>query len=148
MMLINLMLEEVAQAVVHPAGFIQGRGLLTNVVELEVVVAGFFHDDEAKPAAVLFDIAVAFPSAEWAYIRWALEAQGAPDAIVDARFRALWADACRYLRQRTGSGRSLQVTRGVRQGCPASGIVWVHEHTNAEMSVCCLPPSTCFAHAP
>lgn len=71
-------------------GLILGRDLLTTVAELEGAVSGYVRDGEAEPAAVLLDIAVAFPSTEWAYICGALAAQGAPPALVEARFLAYW----------------------------------------------------------
>lgn len=65
MLMINNMLERYACAIVHPSqrGFVRGRDLLTNAAELEGAITGFLHDDEAEPAAVLLDIAAAFPSA-------------------------------------------------------------------------------------
>lgn len=64
-MLLNQMLDVIAQEVVHPShrGFVRGRDIFTNVVELEAAVAGDLHDEEAEPAAVLLDIVAAFPSA-------------------------------------------------------------------------------------
>lgn len=65
-------------------GVISGQDLLTSVAELEGVVSGYLHDDEAEPVAVLLDVAAAFPSAERTSIRWALTAQGVPTWLVES----------------------------------------------------------------
>lgn len=88
MRLVNGTLEQYASAVVHPSqtGFVRGRDMLTNVAEIEGSITGFLHDDEAEPAAILLDVAVAFPSADWGYIRRALRALGVPRTLIDALF--------------------------------------------------------------
>lgn len=59
---------------------------MTNVVKLEGAVTGFLNEYEAEPAAVLLGVSAAVPSAEWPSVRWALERQGVPLELVDARF--------------------------------------------------------------
>lgn len=116
----------IAEDVVHPSqrGFFRGRDLLTVVAELEVAVTRFPHDAESEPAAVLLDVAAAFPSAECEYIRRALDAQRVPPFLVDALFAMYWPAHIEVnLNGRTTSIR-VAVTRGIRQGCPASGTVW------------------------
>lgn len=127
---INMILEKLAQVSDHPSqrGFIRGRNLLTSVVELDAVVAGFLYDDEAEPAAVLLDIAAAFPGAEWEYIRCALTSQADPAALVDALFALYGPTHIEVRRNGHATGRPLRVTREIRQGCHASGIVWALLH--------------------
>lgn len=100
------------------------RGLLVNVAELDGAITGFLQDDESEPAAVLLDIAAAFPSAAWEYIRWALTAQGAPPALISALFAMYGPTVVEIYLNGKPSGHRMPVTCGIRQGCPASGTVW------------------------
>lgn len=106
MMLVNMMLEELARVVVRPSqrGFIRGRYLPTHVVELEVEVVGFLHDDETASAAVLLDIAAAFPSAESEYIRWVLLA-----SLVKARLSSRGPTQVELYRNGRATDRRLRV---------------------------------------
>lgn len=66
------------------------------------------------------DVAAAFRSAEWEYIRWALLAQWSLETLVGALF-ALDGPTQVEGYIGSGAGRTLRVTWGMRQGCPASG---------------------------
>lgn len=81
--------------------------------------AGYLRDDESAPAAVLLD--VAFPSAEWDYIRWALAAQGVPQSLVDALLAMYGPTEVEVYFHCKPTARRMVVTRGIR---PASGTVW------------------------
>lgn len=81
------------------------------------------HEDEAEPAPVLLGIAAASPSVEWEYIRWALFVQGGLAALVDALLALYGPTHIEVYFNRRAMGRLLRVTRGIRQGCLASGMV-------------------------
>lgn len=120
------MLEPMVQRVVHwsQRGLVKGRQMAANVVHVEAVVDEYLNDEDAEPAVVFLDIAAAFPSAEWAYMQWALGRIQVPVSLIDAIFR-LYASACvRSMWEGTVSDRSLPGIRGIPQGGLASGALW------------------------
>lgn len=90
-------------------------------VQVAAAIEEYSRDEESEPAAIFLDIAAAFPSVEWAYMQWALRRVGVPDGVVDAIF-CLYASALVHIVcDGVVSSRSLPVSRGIRQGCLASG---------------------------
>lgn len=86
---------------------------------LQGAVAGYLLDDESEPTTVLLGVAAAFPSAEWDYFRWVPAAQ---QGAAPARLRGPTQVEVHLSGRPTA--RRLELTRGARQGFPASGTVW------------------------
>lgn len=85
----NAMLEPIAQRAVQQwqRGFIEEHRMSASVAQVGAGVEEYFKDDDSEPAALCLDIAAAFPSIEWACVRWALRRLGVPASAVDSIFR-------------------------------------------------------------
>lgn len=120
---VNNLLEPMAQRVLHwsQRGVVEGRQMPANVAQVEAAVEEYLDDERAEPAAIVLDIAVAFLSVEWAFMRWALLRLGVPAGLVDAIVRLYGSAFVHIVWEGGASSQSLLVTRGIRQGCPASG---------------------------
>ena len=104
-------------------GFLRGRSILSNVLELEVAMQRAALDDE-EAFALLFDMRAAFPSLEHAFLHKVLEELQVP-AGVRAAVRALYAgqSCCLSMAGRWWEG--FRITAGIRQGCPLSPLLYV-----------------------
>ena len=97
-------------------GFLPGRSILANVVDVEEAATEFAMTED-DPSIFLFDFSAAFPSIHQTFLLAALEHIGLPPLAV---VRALY-DCCRGVLCFGGErwpGFHQQV--GIRQGCPQS----------------------------
>jgi hypothetical protein len=103
-------------------GFLPGRSILANVLDVEEAAAEYYLTDE-DPAIFLFDFAAAFPSVHQTYLIRALQHIGLPPSAI-AVVRALY-DSCRCVVCFAGEkwpGFHQKV--GIRQGCPLSPLLF------------------------
>ena len=103
-------------------GFLPGRSILANVVDVEEAAAEFAMTED-DPAIFLFDFSAAFPSIHQTFLLAALEHIGLPPPAL-AVVRALY-DCCRCVLCFGGErwpGFHQQV--GIRQGCPLSPLLF------------------------
>lgn len=99
----------------------KGRNVSANVAQVGAAVKEYLNDEDSEPAAIFLDIAAAFPSVGWAYMRWALCRVGVPGGLVCAICRLYATASAHVVWEGEVSSHSLLVTRGIRQVCPASG---------------------------
>ena len=121
---LNQPLGFLAQLLVSPMqrGFIQGRMLCDNIIELETSM--LVNSATSRFAAcVLFDFATAFPSIAHRWLFAVLEAYGVPSEVLNL-IKALYSD-CEALLCFGGSvvGK-IGVRSGIKQGCPLSGSIF------------------------
>ena len=110
-------------AVQAQRGFISGKSMLENIVEVESHAMRASFNPRNRAALVLYDFA-AFPSLARAYMWMALASMGFPAYVIRA-LQALYADNKHYF----GFGGLMTFAfiglAGVRQGCPASSTLFV-----------------------
>jgi hypothetical protein len=120
--MINEKLTKLAKATVLPQqrGFVRGRSLIDNVLEIEAMalrLAKFFVDHSGL---VLFDFKAAFPSLAHSWIFAVLRKMRLPAEII-AMLEALY-HGCRMNIVIGGvTDVTISVEAGIKQGCPASG---------------------------
>ena len=105
-------------------GFIRGRIMLENVIEVEthsILEAG---NADSNAALVFYDFAAAFPSIARAFIFLVFSAIGLPKHIIRA-LRALYDSNIHYIRGKRGLMFAFVALAGVRQGCPLSSTIFV-----------------------
>jgi hypothetical protein len=120
--LINYKLNLLAATTATPQqrGFVRGRSLVDNVLEVEAMAIHLHRHYYEKSGVALFDFSAAFPSLSHKWLFAVLQRMGIPPNI------------CKVLRQLyTGcrmniifggvGGISFEVNAGIKQGCPASG---------------------------
>ena len=105
-------------------GFVHGRQLIQNVVDLDSAarLTSMTHDCGALPLMVFFDFAAAFPSVLHEWIQMIMQAYGLPDglaSLVDVFY------ACNFSYTKVQSDLVFLfiLKTGVHQGCPLSG--WI-----------------------
>jgi hypothetical protein len=123
---VNRPLAQVANLTVHPRqrGFLAGRSLIDNVLEIEGYGQSYAIADANDPAILLFDIAAAFPSLAHQWLFVVLQKMRIPRFMIHC-IRALYRNGFAemvLLGQRWGH---LPILSGIRQGCPASGSLFV-----------------------
>ena len=105
-------------------GFISGRSMLENVVEVGSHAMRASFNPRNRAALVLYDFAAAFPSLARAYMWMALTYMGFPPYVIRA-LQALYADNKHFF----GLGGLMTFAfigfAAVRQGCPASSTPFV-----------------------
>ena len=123
---INLPLAEVAKISVHPRqrGFVQGRSLVDNLIEVEGYAQSFATASAENPAIVLFDIRAAFPSLAHQWFFVVMRKMGIPRFIIDA-LKRLYQDGVAIISLLGRRWNRIPVKSGIRQGCPASGSLFV-----------------------
>ena len=104
-------------------GFLNGRSILANVLDLEVAMQQATLEDE-EPYTLLFDMRAAFPSLEHDYLHRVLEKLGVPSGI-RAAIRALYAGQSCCLSMAGKWWEGFAITAGIRQGCPLSPLLFV-----------------------
>jgi hypothetical protein len=119
---LNRPLAEAAKVTVHPRqrGFVQGRSLIDNVLEVEGFAQSYSTAEADNPAIFLFDLLAAFPSLSHQWLFVVLRKMGVPRKFIKA-LKALYKDCFATI---TLGGRRLRwilMLSGIRQGCPASG---------------------------
>ena len=122
---INRPLAEVAKIAVHPRqrGFVQGRSLVDNVLEVEGFAQSYTIADAENPAIFLFDVMAAFPSLSHQWLFVVLAKMRIPKGIIRA-LKALYADCSATIVLGGRRLRSFNMLSGIRQGCPASGTLF------------------------
>lgn len=120
-------LETIAMHITHLAqrGLVRGRKMFSNVLKAQVALADVVIQGMGPRALVLFDVAAAFPSAEWDWIWRCLEVMGIPTwpaaglrATYDGTGMTIMFDGTVF------DAMIVSVRRGIKQGCPASGTLW------------------------
>ena len=106
----------------YQRGFLPGRSMLRNVVEVEhdAMMAALEREDAAL---VLFDFKAAFPSVSRTYLLAALESAGLPPCAM-AVVRTLYMTNTAQLVLHGGLHGSIALERGIRQGCPLSPLLF------------------------
>ena len=105
-------------------GFICGRQILQNVLDVEAAPFAASYDADRKPVILLFDFAAAFPSLSHAYLWSCLRVLRLPELAISA-LQTLFADNKHFYRFGGQLHFAFTVTSGVRQGCPASATLFV-----------------------
>ena len=103
-------------------GFIKGRSMLSNVVTIDQAAMKISLRSKSG-AIVLFDFRAAFPSVERCFVTDTLRWLGMPDTelnFVEALYNKT--DAC--IRINGEEGDRFEMSRGIRQGCPLSPILF------------------------
>ena len=103
-------------------GFIQGRSMLDNVIELEHSMMENALT-EKNPMAVLIDFRAAFPSVSHEYMHKTLEAIGLPRAALHVVKNFYDGGKCSLVFA-GGRWRGFDMGAGIRQGCPLAPITF------------------------
>jgi hypothetical protein len=119
---INRPLAQVAQVTVHPRqrGFVGGRSITDNVIEIEGFAQSYAIADAEDPAILLFDIRAAFPSLAHVWLWVVLIRMGIPKEFI-AAIQALYHGGLARVVLMGARWGGFPILSGIRQGCPASG---------------------------
>lgn len=119
-------LEVYAKSIVHPIrrGFVLGRSRIDCILDLETEMLIGSMMGAPHAASVLFDFSAAFPSVEWDWIERALDAHGIPAWLKKMMLVSLRGSAARVGFGGAVDGCDIRVRRGIKQGCPTSGLLW------------------------
>ena len=116
--------ERVAAEHVHPhqRGFLPKRSMLFNVVEIDHLahIYSLHHND---PTLVLYDFTAAFPSISRSFTLEALRAFGAPDLVLHTMGN-FYHNNYLDLKLHGGTHPGFTASRGIRQGCPLSPLIF------------------------
>ena len=145
---LRVVLERAVREWAHAAqrGFITGRSMLENIIDIETACIchglgspatadGIFYDPAntshpattqvpTTPAAIFFDFGAAFPSISQDYLRRCLHRTGIPEHIIEAIFQ-LYLTNDHIWRFGGSSSLVFTVRSGVKQGCPLSAVLFV-----------------------
>ena len=104
-------------------GFVMGRQLVDNVIDIDAVshVAAAQCSDAVL---ALFDFANAFPSVAWAYLFLMLAYSGMPQHMA-RMIKKLYSNPQHYLRFMGLTTYAFTPAAGTKQGCPLSGSLFV-----------------------
>jgi hypothetical protein len=121
---VNYPLAQFAQVTVHPRqrGFVGGRSITDNVIEIEGFGQSYAIAEAEDPAILLFDIKAAFPSLAHQWLFVVLSRMKVPRFIILA-IKALYKDGFAQV-VLLGTRIFLFIRSGIRQGCPASGTLF------------------------
>ena len=121
---VRVRVEPLLASAISPAqrGFLPGRSMLHNVVELdcEMRAASLRHE---RAAAVFFDFAAAFPSLAHDFMMAALTFLGLPHSFVNFIRNLYLGNGC----QISAAGelhKGFGIRAGIRQGCPLSPLLF------------------------
>ena len=122
---LNRPLAEAAKVTVHPRqrGFVQGRSLIDNVLEVEGFGQSYTIAEADNPAIILFDIMAAFPSLSHQWLFVVLRKMKVPLRVINA-LKALYEDGFATITLGGRRWRRVPILSGIRQGCPASGTLF------------------------
>jgi hypothetical protein len=122
---LNCPLAEAATVTVHPRqrGFVHGRSLIDNVLEVEGFGQSYTIAEADNPAILLFDLMAAFPSLSHQWLFVVLRRMKVPKRVLRA-FAALYKDCFATILLLGGRWRRVPMLSGIRQGCPASGTLF------------------------
>lgn len=120
-------LKNIAMQVANLAqrGFVRGHKMLANVIEAQLALEEAVICGMGPSALVLFNVAAAFPSAEWEWIWRCLEVVGVPAWLADG-LRATYdsTDMTIMYDGTVFAEMIVSLRRGIKQGCPTSGALW------------------------
>lgn len=112
-------LERIAMDITHLAqrGFVRGRKMLANVLDTQLALEEFVILGLEPRGVVLFDVAAAFPSAEWSWIWRCLDAMRVPTWLSQG-LRATYTDTCMTMMFNCAVFTDFVVVlrRGIKQG--------------------------------
>ena len=120
---VRLAMEPILDGVISPEqrGFIRGRSMLANIVEVEHEMMRYALKYN-RAAAIMFDFSAAFPSLDHDYMFSVLEDIGIPSGLI--RFiKSLYDQQTGYITLGAGKGE-VRMTAGMRQGCPLSPLIF------------------------
>jgi hypothetical protein len=122
---LNRPLAEAAKVTVHPRqrGFVQGRSLIDNILEVEGFGQSYTIAEADNPAIILFDIMAAFPSLSHQWLFVVLRKMRVPVQFINA-LKALYKDGFATINLNGKRWRRFPILSGIRQGCPASGTLF------------------------
>ena len=103
-------------------GFIQGRHMLRNILEIDYQ-AQRISIKSNKGAIILLDFKAAFPSINHTFMWEALAAWGLPTNYI-AALKMFYTHNKHTMRMGGAEMQSIEVHSGVRQGCPLSPIIF------------------------
>lgn len=114
------------QLIVHPfqRGFMASRSILDCVLDLGVEMLVGSITAAPRQGILLFDFAAAFPSAEWGWLARALSAQALPRWLRRLVLGLMRGSTARVRFSGRIQEAVVQVRRGIKQGCPSSGLLW------------------------
>jgi len=83
---INRTLSQLCAVTASPCqqGFIRGRSLIDNIIDVEATAVGYDKFYPGKSGIILVDLAAAFPSLSHTFLFWVLELMGIPAFFLDA----------------------------------------------------------------
>jgi hypothetical protein len=121
---VRIALERFASSRISPfqRGFLRGRQILDNVVELDYF-AHLFSITSKRAATILFDFRAAFPSVNHRFMWRVLESSGLPPAIIRL-IRCFYRGCAHLIRVDGRQYPGPHLLSGVRQGCPLSGLLF------------------------
>ena len=122
---INQTLGDVAEAKVmqQQRGFIKGRVMGDNILEIEAYGIILSMMASMLPAMAFFDFRAAFPSIQHAWLFFVLEHMRMPMRIVRA-IRKLYTNCFVHLVFGGTRHRGFKLSSGIKQGCPMSGTIF------------------------
>ena len=106
----------------HQQGFLKGRYMINNILDIDynAMTVSLLH---AKGALLLFDFKAAFPSVSHAFLIDSLRSIGLPDHALNL-IKALYDSNYCNIAFQGALYPGFELTRGVRQGCPISPLLF------------------------
>jgi len=121
---VRWMMEPILNRIIssEQKGFLRGRSLLANVVEIEDSLMKLSLRDESA-AGIFFDFQAAFPSLSHGYIHMVLRDIGVP-LEVRRLVTAFYDQHFGTIRLANGAHGRITIEAGIRQGCPLSPLLF------------------------
>ena len=104
-------------------GFLRGRSILRNLIEVENAML-LRSAEDADSAAIFLDFSAAFPSISQEFVMRVLTEYGIPQEELNV-VRALYDSSRCKISMKGGTFEGFDLSSGVRQGCPLSPLVYV-----------------------
>lgn len=119
---VNLELSDIAKRTIvdEQRGFVEGRTIGDNVIEMEGALYEYSQLCDSMAAIVLLDFAQAFPSLSHRWMLRVLRTMGINEALL-ATIEALYDDLITYVFHNGRKLHPLPIRAGIKQGCPLSG---------------------------
>jgi len=105
-------------------GFIRGRSMLRNTLDLDTVMRLASFRTDLFPILVLFDFAAAFPSIFHCWLLTIIEFSGLPVGMINV-IRAMYSSVKAFVHSSDGLILLFHILSGVLQGCPLSGSLFM-----------------------
>ena len=122
---IGLRLEKVLPSIIHPcqAGYIKGR-YIGECIRLISDTMSYTKQKNLTGAAVFLDFEKAFDSIEWNYLQKCLEVFNFGPQLRQW-VQVFYSDISSCVLNNGFASKHFSLTRGVRQGCPLSGLLFI-----------------------